>query len=170
MEDIGIKDTIRFSVRCAALFINKDKILIHRKRGDRFYTLPGGKCKLGEDSRHAVEREIAEELNFNATMKRMVFIGENFFRFQHTKRHEILFCIPGFRTVYATTYKADTGQNKNRKPEFRMDVNEPIKRCPLEPVIHFRNDQKRNAKIVRDIASRIKLHSLKPTSGAGTHS
>jgi len=48
MEDIGIKDTIRFSVRCAALFINKDKILIHRKRGDRFYTLPGGKCKLGK--------------------------------------------------------------------------------------------------------------------------
>ena len=91
MEDIGIKDTIRFSVRCAALFINKDKILIHRKRGDRFYTLPGGKCKLGEDSRHAVEREISEELNFNATMKRMVFIGENFFRSQHTKRHEILF-------------------------------------------------------------------------------
>lgn len=91
MKDIGIKGAIRFSVRCAALFISGNKILIHKKRRDKFYTLPGGKCRLGEDSRHAVEREILEELNVKLTMKRMVVIGENFFRFQNRKHHELLF-------------------------------------------------------------------------------
>src|SRR4051812_48342079 len=91
MKDISIKAATRFSVRCAALFIEKGKILIHKKKGDKFYTLPGGKCKLGEDSKQAVEREIMEELNFAVDLEQLVLIGENFFRFQNIKYHEILF-------------------------------------------------------------------------------
>lgn len=93
-KDICIKlDEERFNFRVAAVFRYKNKILIQNGEKDGFFSLVGGRVRLGEKTIEALIREIKEELNLVVSEEncKLMRICENFFEFGSKKFHEILF-------------------------------------------------------------------------------
>ena len=63
--DINFKEEgYTFNFRVAALIRNGNKILVEQNKQVDYYGLPGGRCKLGEDSISAIIREMLEETGF----------------------------------------------------------------------------------------------------------
>jgi ADP-ribose pyrophosphatase YjhB (NUDIX family) len=57
----------------------------------KFWSLPGGRCDLNEDSKTAIIRECKEELAETVNPKRLLAVVENFFTFADEKTHELLY-------------------------------------------------------------------------------
>lgn len=76
-------------LRAAAVVLNRDQVLLHKRIGDDFWALPGGRVKSGEDAKSALVREFQEELGERIDCGRMVFLIENFFEHGGAKNHEI---------------------------------------------------------------------------------
>lgn len=55
-----MKTTLYIAAAC--LFDERGRLLLVRKRGTRFFMLPGGKREPGEDALTALQRELFEEL------------------------------------------------------------------------------------------------------------
>lgn len=81
----------RFQVRASALLRHDGWVLVHRTRGDTFWTLPGGRVELGEDSAATVIRELREELGVEARCTGLAFVAETFFAHLGEQVHEIAF-------------------------------------------------------------------------------
>lgn len=93
-KDIFIKlDDFKFNFRVAALIQYKDKVLIQKSEKDDFYGLIGGKVQQKERTVDALIREIKEEIGFCIDEKRCELsrVCENFFCYNSTKYHELLF-------------------------------------------------------------------------------
>lgn len=91
--DICFKgDNYTFNFRVAALIKNGNKILVEKNNAVDYYSLVGGRCKLGEDSITALKREIKEETGEDVSFIRSVGMLENFFisRYTNSPYHEIL--------------------------------------------------------------------------------
>lgn len=56
---------------------------------DNFFALPGGSVEFGESSVEAIEREMNEELGATVKVDRLVWVAENFFKYQDKECHEI---------------------------------------------------------------------------------
>lgn len=92
-DDIKIKnENINFNYRVAIIIKNKNKILVQKDNRVIHYTLPGGRCKLGESSANTAIRELKEETGIDSKFVRGVGLIENFFvsSFTGNKTHEIL--------------------------------------------------------------------------------
>lgn len=65
--------------RVSAVIVNDGNILLIRriKPDKEYYTFPGGSVEEGENERHAMRREIKEELSVNAVVKQILFEIEN---------------------------------------------------------------------------------------------
>ena len=55
-----MKTTLHIAAAC--LFDERGRLLLVRKRGTRFFMLPGGKHEPGEDALTALQRDLHEEL------------------------------------------------------------------------------------------------------------
>lgn len=88
-------DGVRFNFRVSCIISSEGKYLLHRKKGDSFWNLIGGRTSLGESSIDAVRREIQEELGCDCTIDALVHVGENFFSFKGADFHEILMIFSG---------------------------------------------------------------------------
>ena len=91
--DICFKEAnYTFNFRVAALIRNGNKILVEKNNAVDYYSLVGGRCKLGEDSITALKREIKEETGAETKFVRSVGVLENFFisRYTNSPYHEIL--------------------------------------------------------------------------------
>lgn len=75
--------------RVACVFINDEKVLLHRAEMDNFFALAGGSVEFGESSVEAIEREMKEELGATVKVERLLWVAENFFEYQNTECHEI---------------------------------------------------------------------------------
>ena len=82
-------DGNRFNFRVAGLALSDGKVLVHREVGEPFWTLPGGRVEMGETTIAALVREIREELTTEAQVERLLWVVENFFRFDEKNYHEI---------------------------------------------------------------------------------
>ncbi len=82
-------DGHRFNFRVAGLALRDGKVLVHREVGEPFWTLPGGRVEMGETTSAALIREIREELTADAQVERLLWVVENFFRFDEKNNHEI---------------------------------------------------------------------------------
>lgn len=81
-----------FTMRSAGIILNNGKVLFQKRKGDKFWALPGGKVELMEKSEDAIVREIEEELNIkNAKVERLLYLNELFFNFKGTDVHQIAF-------------------------------------------------------------------------------
>ncbi len=88
MDMISVtKDHKAFNLRCAAIFRNNNRVLLHTIQGNGFWVLPGGRCHFGENSAEALKREIREELRTDITVGPLVWIVENFFT-HNGKEHQ----------------------------------------------------------------------------------
>ena len=120
-NDIKIeKDDIIFNYRVAVVIKKNDKILIQKDKRIKHYTLPGGRCKLGESSIETAIREFKEETSLDTSLVRWVGIIENFFTssFNSKKYHEILIIIE-LKLDNENIYKEDIIYNvEDTKKEF----------------------------------------------------
>lgn len=80
--DIKIKSPSgNFKYRVAGVLIDKNnRILIQKIGENEFYCLPGGHVEIGETSMEAAKRELEEELRFNVSVTKPLFIIENIFK------------------------------------------------------------------------------------------
>lgn len=92
MDDISfILNDIKYNFRVASIIRHNDKVLLHKNINDPFYTIPGGRIKILEDSISALKREFREEINAKINIKKMIAVVENFFNYENKKYHEIMF-------------------------------------------------------------------------------
>lgn len=80
----------RFNFRVGGVVMRGREMLLHRDPADPFWTLPGGRVEFGEDSADAVRREWAEELAVEPSVRRLLWIAENFFDYRGERYHELL--------------------------------------------------------------------------------
>ena len=80
-----------FSLRAAALIVEKDQILLAKSnRYDCFYTVGGG-INQNEASDTAILRECYEETGHHFEIDRLVFVQERFFALDNVPHHEVTF-------------------------------------------------------------------------------
>jgi ADP-ribose pyrophosphatase YjhB (NUDIX family) len=82
---------LRFNYRVVGAAFRKDEVLLHRSERDDFWSLPGGRGEIGETSLTTLVREMAEELEVEVEVKRLLWVVENFFEYEGTPFHEIAF-------------------------------------------------------------------------------
>ncbi len=91
-NDIKIlKDYKEYKFRVAGIVIKNNKVLICRMHYNNYYCFPGGHVEILEDSLHAIERELNEELYFKVNIKSLFALHENFYENRNKKFHEICF-------------------------------------------------------------------------------
>ena len=90
-------ENMKFNFRASCVIISPTdkKILLHRKKGDSFWNLLGGRTAIGESSIEAVKRENREETGCQCKIKQLVTVSENFFTLNVTKYHELLIIFSG---------------------------------------------------------------------------
>ncbi|MGE0279498.1 MAG: NUDIX hydrolase [Rhizobiaceae bacterium] len=81
----------RFTCRVAGVALDAGFVLLHSDVIDDFWTLPGGRAEMGEDSQATLAREMSEELAVDAKIGRLLFLVENFFDYAGFACHELLF-------------------------------------------------------------------------------
>jgi ADP-ribose pyrophosphatase YjhB (NUDIX family) len=66
-------------LRVAAIILRQDQLLLveHRKRGQRYWVLPGGRLEGNETLDTALRRELEEELRVEARVGRLVIVCES---------------------------------------------------------------------------------------------
>jgi 8-oxo-dGTP pyrophosphatase MutT (NUDIX family) len=79
----------RYRPRVAAVCIRDGFVLLQGEEESTIWTLPGGGWELMESSVEAVRREMREELGVEVTVGRLLWIVENFHRFENRPTHEI---------------------------------------------------------------------------------
>ena len=80
-----------FSLRSAALVIERDRVLLAKSDvHDCFYTM-GGCIEQNEASNNAVLRECLEETGYHFEIDRLVFVQERFYTAENMPHHEITF-------------------------------------------------------------------------------
>ena len=86
------KNDMIFNYRVAIIIKHEEKVLVQKDDRASHYTLPGGRCELGENSINTGIREFKEETGIDITLKKKVGMIENFFvsSFNGKKYHEIL--------------------------------------------------------------------------------
>ncbi|MFH1563906.1 MAG: NUDIX hydrolase [Nitrospirota bacterium] len=65
-------------VRVAIVILKEDKILLvqHKKKGKKYWLLPGGRVDLGETLIEAIQREMLEEANIKVKVGDLLFISD----------------------------------------------------------------------------------------------
>ena len=66
-------------------------MLLTKADQDEYWILPGGRGELGEDTRAALQRELAEETGHEAQVGDLLWVVENFFHLDGTDYHELAF-------------------------------------------------------------------------------
>lgn len=127
--------TKKFNYRVALLAVSDNKILLQKSEKDNYYSLIGGRVQLFEDSEQAIKREVKEETGIllKSSEIKLISVVENFFTFNKTDFHEILFIYKtnsaelaakdNFATldkfdVFNKWFDTDELQNMDVRPEF----------------------------------------------------
>lgn len=81
----------KFNLRVGAVITDGKRVLVGKDSRVDFYTVIGGRVKLGETAEAAVLREIREETGVSAETDRLYSISEKFFRLDGIAYHELEF-------------------------------------------------------------------------------
>lgn len=143
--DICFKgDKYTFNFRVAALIKNGNKILVEKNKDVNYYSLVGGRCKFGEDSIHALIREIKEETGEDVKFIKSIGILENFFisRYTNSPYHEILL-IHELEFINKEIYQKDEIINleEKNKAKFYWRQISALNKCKPKIVFEHLNDE-----------------------------
>jgi 8-oxo-dGTP pyrophosphatase MutT (NUDIX family) len=81
----------RFTVRAAGVCVRDNHVLLQTEERMDFWVLPGGRCEMGEQTAHTVQREMWEETGLDVTVGNLLWVMENFFEYEGKAFHEIAF-------------------------------------------------------------------------------
>lgn len=81
----------RFNVRAAVIMKYEGHLLCASESELGYLYLPGGRVKRGEDSAHAFEREMREELNIDVSVNSPLITTESFYSSRVARYHEFSF-------------------------------------------------------------------------------
>lgn len=87
MDITFTKDNKRFKYRASALIIENNHILLQNIK--HYWTPPGGKVQMLEDSRTALKREIFEELSTDIEIEQSAIFIEQTYHSQEKSFHEL---------------------------------------------------------------------------------
>lgn len=89
MEKKEIKEMEKPDVRVAIVVLKKDEILLvqHKKKGRRYWLLPGGRVDFGETLIEAIQREMLEEANIKIKVGDLLFVSDAISMDDDNKRH-----------------------------------------------------------------------------------
>ena len=92
MEDIKVMlGDVKFSSRAVGVIIKNDKVLFQKRKGDKYWALPGGKVATLERGKDVVLRELREETGEKrAKVIRPLWFVEYFFTFDNKKEHQYI--------------------------------------------------------------------------------
>ena len=86
------QDNVTYTLRSAGVLIDKGRVLVQKRKDDKFWALPGGRVELGEQSTVAASRELEEEIGVSGiTVQRLLCVAESFFEFKSEKHHQVAF-------------------------------------------------------------------------------
>jgi len=82
---------VRYNYRMAGVTVRYGKVLLHQVEGNNFWSLPGGRCAINEDSAYALGREYEEEMGQKVELTRPLWFVEYFYSEKATGEtfHEI---------------------------------------------------------------------------------
>lgn len=83
---IRLGDTRGVTIRAAGIFREGDYVLLHHNKVDAFWTLVGGSAEFLETTEAAIVREVREEMGVGCSVKRLVWVIENFFHYAEDGR------------------------------------------------------------------------------------
>jgi 8-oxo-dGTP pyrophosphatase MutT (NUDIX family) len=86
---IKTKPKQTFQMRIAGLGFRDGHVLVHRAVHEPFWTFPGGGAEIGETSEQTLVREMVEELGVQVRVGRLLWMVENFFRYEGRDWHEL---------------------------------------------------------------------------------
>ena len=112
----------RFNARTSAIIYDKTKtmVLLYKVNDGRdFYMLPGGRIKLGEDSKIAIDREIKEELDFELNYS-LCALQENFIYKNGKNIMQYCFC---YKAVYSGSISNELINCKDNENQFFKWIN-----------------------------------------------
>jgi ADP-ribose pyrophosphatase YjhB (NUDIX family) len=66
------RDGARFTYRTVGVCVEDYYALLHRAEPDDFWSLPGGRVEIGEESAPVLRRELREELGAEAEVGRLL--------------------------------------------------------------------------------------------------
>jgi 8-oxo-dGTP pyrophosphatase MutT (NUDIX family) len=87
LEVLG--DGTGFKVRAAAVIVRGDRVLMHRKRDEDRWYLPGGTGEHGETTAETLVRELREELRIDAEVGRLLWVVEHLFETPNRRWHQL---------------------------------------------------------------------------------
>ncbi len=87
MDITFTKDNMRFKYRASALIIENNHILL--QKFNDYWTPPGGKVQMLEDSKIALKREILEELSTDIEIEQIAIFIEQTYHTQEKSFHEL---------------------------------------------------------------------------------
>jgi len=118
--------------RTVGIALLEERVLIHQFSGSSYWSLPGGRIEVSEDSREALKREFKEETGRLITVDNLVWTTENFFTRPNGKAiHEVAF-------YHAITVKGSFKENfigyeKDTILNFRWVPTKTLPQYPLKP-------------------------------------
>ena len=135
MIKFELENTI-FSARGVGIVIHDNKLLVQKRKNDKFWALPGGRIEMGEKSAITPVRELEEEIGTKRFKTiRLLYICESFFKFKDTNNHQIAFyyllqCPDDF--PYFNKYNFNGIEQDKDIVYTWLDLND-IKNQPLKP-------------------------------------
>ena len=77
------------SMRAAGIALRAGDVLLHRRKGETVWALPGGRVELGESATETLAREFQEELACTVVCGELAFVAENIFQHAGVQMHEV---------------------------------------------------------------------------------
>ncbi len=79
----------RFNYRVAGIALDSERVLIHKGDDENFWSLPGGRGEFQEPARDTLVREMQEEIGVDVEVVRLLWLVEDFFRYDDKDYHEM---------------------------------------------------------------------------------
>lgn len=79
----------RFNYRSVGVIFKENQVLLHKRKTDSFWALPGGRVEFMESAPDTIKREMQEELGINILVERLLWIVESFFEYNDKSYHEL---------------------------------------------------------------------------------
>src|SRR3989344_8195955 len=118
-----------FEIIARAAVVQRGKILLCRRRGARWYFLPGGHIEFGSKAKDTLIREFKEELGVSFTLRNNAFIGalENTYRDEREPHHEL-------NLIFAGKISGQRAESRERHIEFLWMRTGQLRTATILPV------------------------------------